>query len=390
MRKITALFLIVFSILLCDICTASEIIITNTNPQIRTGNSMLDFILNQAVTNTVDDVIREAHDSLLRFSHQEELARGFANANTYSSHAGTFQGYQNYSKFAITVGVMAGAQGPTTDFDYYDGLASTKYYDKIRDQIIENGDLYTGVAAGISFINFGYNAKSLIPGLYLNLKFGSLTHKSDNSINNQYVKDNYYRVKSTIIGVGIRYSLVKPDSASSLFKWRGISVGTGVTYHSSDISLQLKLKELSRYFDEDQTVEDITGYVLLDPSILLQLKIKTTTIPFDIVTSAKILNFFNLTLGAGVDVNIGKTNIGIEGTGNVNVDIVNDPNNNVQSITPGVFNIVGGTNGISPKSTRVRFMTGLGFNFGPVKLDIPAMYYIGAGASAGITFGIVI
>ena len=57
--------------------------------------------------------LNDANAELAKYDDQDKLATGFANANMYSTNAATQQGYPNYSLFAITTGVMVGAQAPT-------------------------------------------------------------------------------------------------------------------------------------------------------------------------------------------------------------------------------------------------------------------------------------
>lgn len=69
--------------------------ITGTAPT--TGIGTLDTALQNAFNAALADA--NSNSALSKFSDQTDLARGFANANAYSSHAGTIQGYQNYDLF---------------------------------------------------------------------------------------------------------------------------------------------------------------------------------------------------------------------------------------------------------------------------------------------------
>ncbi|MBN2400916.1 MAG: hypothetical protein JXN64_00810, partial [Spirochaetes bacterium] len=128
-----------------------------------------DAGLNAVLASQFAVIMDEAFDELVKFSNQPDLAKGFANANAYTAQAATHQGYQDYSLFAVTTGIMVAAQLPSSNKDYYDDLD-----EKIKD----DGDLYAGVSAGLSIINFGLNAGFLYPGLYLNAKFGYFSNDS--------------------------------------------------------------------------------------------------------------------------------------------------------------------------------------------------------------------
>jgi len=370
MRKSLALYLIGISLLLFACGPVSAASITGTAPVIHTGNAELDAALSAALGDAFDEAIADANDTLSRYHDQDELARGFGNANAYSSQVATFQGFQNYKRIAITSGVMLGIQVPSTDPDYYDDME-----DKIKD----DGDIFAGVGAAVSFFNVGINAKAIHPGLYLNFKLGSLSVDPTDEAS----------VSTTIVGAGINYTLVKPVSGSFLFKWRGLSLGTGLIYHSSKVTYEVELDTLIEEF-QDNAGYNMEGEVLIDPSINLELKVKTLTIPFDVTTSAQVLWLLNFNLGAGIDFNLGKTDILLTSDGSVTADILNNPGEIEYTVTPGTVSVDGSTKGVSPSFGRLRLMTGVGFNFGPAKIDIPIIYYLNSGASVGITAGIVI
>lgn len=367
-----------WSVLITGICVAglncgfvSAATVTGTSPVVHTGIPELDAALNQAIGAAFDDAIAEANDSLSRYSDQQDLGRGFGNANAYSSQVATLQGFQNYSRVAIASGVMVGLQAPSTNPDYYDDF---------EDHIRKDGDLFAGVGAGVSYLNIGVNAKFIHPGLYLNLKFGSLDLKPTDEA----------RVGNTVIGIGANYSLAKASRGSSLFKWRGLSVGSGITYHNSSLSYELELDELTEDFEANIDGHDVEGEVVVDPSVNLDIEVTTMTFQADITTAAQVLWLLNFTAGAGLDINFGKTDISVASAGSATVDNLNAPGGIVESITDGRIVVDGSTKGISPSFGRFRLMTGVGFNIGPAKIDIPIIYYIKSGASAGVTVGVVL
>ena len=356
--------------MVCQTEGVSAATITGSAPIIFTGNPLVDAALNQEIGVAFDNAIFDANESIAKYSDQRDLARGFGNASVFSSQPATFQGFQNYSKIAVATGVMLGVQAPSFDPDYYDG---------IEDDIEANGDIYAGVGVGVSLLNVGVTANSIRPGLYLNFMFGSVSLDPGDDIN----------ISTTLIGVGVNYTLVKPKSGSFLLKWRGLSVGSGLIYHSSSLTLALELDSFSENFLVNQPGFLISGTIDVDPSLLLELKSKTVTIPLDITTSVQALQLLNFTLGTGIDFNMGKTDIIVTADGDIAVNNINDPGALIQTVTPGLVSVDGSTRGVSPSFGRVRIMSGLGFNFGPVKLDMPFRYYFGSGASFGITAGVV-
>ncbi|MBW8888070.1 MAG: hypothetical protein JF616_09975 [Fibrobacteres bacterium] len=163
--------------------------------------------MNAEVKDAFDKTIDTANAKLSQFQSQKQLAQGMANANAYATNSATLQGFQNYDLFAVSTGFMMGVQGPSLD---------PTVYEHLQDKIAKEGDLYAGFGAGLTEVNVGLNCKFLVPGLYLNAKFGTFKMKvSDFSIDNQ------------VMGIGANYRLLDKRSFAGLVKWRGISLGSG-------------------------------------------------------------------------------------------------------------------------------------------------------------------
>ena len=76
----------------------------------------------------------------------------------------------------------------------------------IGDNITKKGDVYAGVGMGFSFINVGLNCgKFLLPGLYLNAKYGGLSQDLDD-----------FSLDYKVMGVGASYTLLAPKSFIAL------------------------------------------------------------------------------------------------------------------------------------------------------------------------------
>lgn len=352
MKNILRLF---FFIVLISGITLNANAITVTGNAPVTNDPLLNTQLNAAFLILKTNV----SNRLDIYSDMPDLAKGFNNANAYAAQAGTLQGYQNYSLFAVSTGIMLGAQLPG-------GLNTMK---DIGSKIEDEGDLYAGLSAGLSIINVGINAKFLLPGLYLNAKFGVLPT----------IKSGDFKFKSSLVGIGANYAIIEPKSVGiGLVKWRGLYAGAGIIYLSNTVDDKVSLG--------DETVALGGAYssysINSDPSFILGLHIKTVSIPLDITTAVQLLWVLNLTLGAGLDFNFGKTDIIIAQESKVN--LVGYP-----TLQDGKLIIDGSTRGKSPSIVRARITSGLGFNLGPVKLDIPVTYYLTSGFAVGITAGFV-
>lgn len=349
--------------------------ITGTAPQLQVYIAPTWYTIN--VSAAFNTAISNANADLAKYKDQEKLATGFANANAYSTNVATQQGYPNYSLFAITTGVMLGAQAPTTNIDYYTG-------GKIEDDIKADGDLYAGVAGSVA-LNVGINVGFLVPGLYINGKVG----KFDSS----WVYDNDdFSFNTFIIGVGVTYSIFD-EVGTGLARWRGLAVGTGLVYQTTDVAYRVKMDKVSEPFSYDPGSGNITGNVVVDPTFDITLNMYTVSVPVEVTTAVQLLWLLNLNLGAGIDLVSGNSDLVLKAAADATVeDIAVDgtplPENQYQ-VTPGNLKVDGSTLGKKPKWARARVMTGIGFNVGPVKIDVPIIYYLDTGAAVGITAGFI-
>ena len=317
--------------------------------------------------------LNDANAELAKYDDQDKLATGFANANMYSTNAATQQGYPNYSLFAITTGVMVGAQAPTTNVDYYTN-------GKIEDDIENKGDLYAGVA-GSAAINVGINAGMIIPGLYINVKFG----KFDST---WVYDDDDFSFDTMIIGGGITYSLFD-EAGIGLLRWRGLTIGTGLVYQTTDVSYRIELDDERIHFADGST----TGDVVVDPSFDITLDMYTLSVPFEINTAIQLLWLFNINLGVGIDLVSGNADLELQSVSDATVKNIAYNGTPLPEddyiVTPGKVTIDGKTLDKKPSWARARIMTGIGFNFGAVKIDVPIIYYLKSGAAVGVTAGII-
>jgi hypothetical protein len=301
----------------------------------------------------------------------------------------TLQSFQNYSLFAVATGFMVGVQAPST---------SLSYYSKVGDDIQTKGDLYAGLGTSVSFLNVGVNAGFIMPGLYLNAKYGGLS---------QDVGD--FSMDFSVMGIGANYRLLDTKSFVGLVKWRGVSVGTGFYMQSNKLNMKitpdtittqahireavLSSASTTQEADEKKALLDQMGYtdnnpdadVKLSPTFNMGLDVTTFTIPVDVVTSGSIFwGFLSATAGLGFDMNFGSSKIVLEGESNANIS---SDTTKVSFSTAKVK--VDGSSDNGPSFARLRAMTGIGMGLGPVKIDVPLIYYFNSGAAFGVTVAVV-
>lgn len=376
MQKFIIAVITIMALLTTQMAFAATI--TGTAPQLQVNIASTWYTID--VSTEFNTAISNANADLAKYKDQEKLATGFANANAYSTNVATQQGYPNYSLFAITTGVMLGAQAPTTNIDYYTG-------GKIEDDIKADGDLYAGVAGSVA-LNVGINVGFLVPGLYINGKVG----KFDSS----WVYDNDdFSFNTFIIGIGVTYSLFD-EVGTGLARWRGLAVGTGLVYQTTDVAYRVKMDKVYQNFtavNVGPSNEDVSGNVVVDPTFDITLDMYTVSVPCEVTTAVQLLWLLNLNLGAGIDLVSGNSDLVLKAAADATVeDIAVDgtplPENQYQ-VTPGNPKVDGSTLGKKPKWARARIMTGIGFNVGPVKIDVPIIYYLDTGAAVGITAGFI-
>ncbi|MBN2039741.1 MAG: hypothetical protein JW864_06850 [Spirochaetes bacterium] len=386
MKSVAKIFIILA--LFCFTVTPSvyAITVSGSAPTVTVTIDGADATQNAAATLALQTALdaaflaarTEANLELNKYDDQPKLAKGFANANIYAAQAATHQGFQDYSLFAVTTGIMFGVQLPSSD---------PGYYDKIDQKIEDEGDLYAGVGTGLSIANVGINAGFLYPGLYLSAKFGTIKLDGDSFSDDMEGST----MKSTLFAIGANYSWISTKSfLAGLVKWRGVSFGTGFLYNKNEIDVEVDVDPI------DQPISGVSagphtlsGTLTMDPSIILGIHSSTYTIPFDVTTSVRLLWVLNFNLGAGIDFNFGSTDIIIRSDGSVTADIEDNPNVDI-AMDPGTVSIDGSTKDEKPSFVHARITTGIGLNILPVKIDIPVIIYpFDSAVAVGLTAGVV-
>ncbi len=370
--------------------TAPTISFTGTDAS-GTIQPAIDAYMGSAINTNIADLETKANSTLSTYGDQNDLATGFANANAYSAQAATMQGFQGYKTFALMSGLMIGAQMPSLD---------PNVISDIPNQVADDPDLYAGLAPAVSFVNLGLNVGKVV-GIfnkdsgeklqkwYANVKFGTVTYT-------QSMDDGDLDFASTNFGVGVNYQWVNPSKSVwfGLFKWRGVNLGSGLNIQSTSVSFTSKIDPITQPIDDGGS-GDITGNIVVTPNIDLGLDMLTFSIPLEATTSVQLLWLANVNFGLGADLVFGSSDITAKASSDVTVtNLKYDDGSNTAtasdfSVAPGTLTLDAGTDGGRPSLARLRVMTGLGLNFGPVKIDIPIYYYLLSGLAFGVSAGIV-
>jgi hypothetical protein len=259
-----------------------------------------------------------------------------------------------------------------------DGIATSV------DDLQKNGDVSLGIDAQLLNFQLNFNttellsyfgAGPLLDGLDLGLRFG--TYKL-NEIDLSGMGSLGFETFQ--IGVVANYQLVKEVKVLPfLLTWRGVSVGSGVIFQNSKLTFGMKTGTITQDLSGDGAGLNLS----IDPKLVFSMDNFTTTIPLEATTAVQLFGFLNIPLGIGADLAFGKNDVsfGLDTAVAVNGAAA-------AGSTPGHISVSGGGD-MAPHFFNFKVMTGVGFKFGPVIIDVPVTLYLGEalGANVGVTFG---
>ncbi len=349
------LLLLTLSAVLAGTLPSFAVQIGGNAPQVSAGQEAIDAAFNIAL-NQLNGKVANIKN------RPQKMAKAFADAASFSNHAGTQRGYLNYENFALTAGTMAGFQVP--------GLSATEIQ-KLDDNILNSGDSKIGVGWQTWAVQLGINASFITDGLYLGLKFGQASLSLD-------AEDNEMKFKYITLGLTSSYSFIGEHSIG-IIKWRGLAFATGLMYQKSTTDYILDL-------GTQKGTMGGAGAVQIASDLDFETSSTIWTVPVELNTAFRLFWTTNLHLGTGADICWGKTDLALKLNGDVN--IVDSPLEQTKSGTV-YFTDKVGVNGKKPSIIKPKLMAGLGCLIGPVVVDIPFTYYLGNGFDLGFTAGII-
>jgi len=345
---------------------------TVSGTPIQTTDSDVNDWINVQWNNALTTFNDENSSDIARYDEMTKMASSFINANSFSTFAGTLQGYRNYQVFAVSLGFVLAEQFP----NYY---PPDYKFSNIENNIIHEGDGNVALS-GSGGLNLGLNLNRFMPlmpkGLYGDFKMGYARYGINTS--NLGGRIQYYSFENITLGAGANYAIVPPSS-----RWRGISIGSGLIYQKNEIIFDV---EMDPYVSNEFNNFGYTFRYIIKPTTRFKVDVETFTIPLDAVTSFQPVRFLNLTAGAGMDIIYGIASMKLSSVGSMWLE-----GSNVPDYTPGTMYIKNDTKEITELHFYPRIMTGIGVNIFWVKLDIPVIFYIGErpGIVVGLTAGVV-
>jgi hypothetical protein len=314
------------------------------------------------------------------------LARGFANASVFSSDGASQRGYGGYKAFSFTFGFVSAAQLPQFDIlkDFMDSMNSDE--GEIASDLFKKiAKIPFGLDLQILNAKFGINTSFLMKNLYLGFKFS----KFDSNWMN-IIPISGFSFKTMSMGVNASYQLITQKRLpTGLLLWRGLNIGSGFIWQNTNLSITPTLPEdMENVLIPIPVIGDEIS-IPVNGVIHLGFETNNYIVPIEAMTSIRLL-FLNVALGAGVDIAFGSTTIDASGSLKVDKDKVNyelQPKGLTMVEAPSIDINLEGKSG--PSSFNPKIMGAVGFNFGPIIIDIPLTYYFkDNGYSFGVTFGL--
>lgn len=373
----TALVVMVLAALIPGVIRAQDYV-TITPPRVVPGSTgygvLVESALNDALLLATAELEEEIDLQLEPYIGQDMLALGFANAGATAAHVGTQRSFNDYKHFALTVGTGVALSAPSSDPSVIEQAVL---------DIETAGDFYFGMATQPIAAALGINLGRFVNNLYGTVKVGYASIPAG-------MLAEEFSFESLAAGFMLDYQLLETRRLPLGFlRWRGLTVGSGLIFQQNESVFEID-------FPVDPVTQpiDLTPYPSLEatlevePTLTLAAKSSSWSIPLEATTGLRILWFFDINIGAGVDLAFGSSDIGLDITSPVTAT----ENTGFVEFEDGSVAIDAGTAGDGPQFVRPRLTGGVGLNLGPVKLDVPVMYYFdeeGNSAMVAVNLGIV-
>ena len=328
--------------------------------------------LNTAIRNAIrdDDGFQDTlEEAISTYTNLPLFAQGIADSGATSTHIGTQRAFIDYTRFAVVVGTGFSTSIPGSDFSLLEKAVGQ----------LEEGDLYFGAAFQPVVASVGFRPRFISDRLYMNAKLG-YADLSD------IPGAEGFSYNALSVGLLANYRLIESRSLPlGVVRWRGISLGSGVVYQRNELKVDLEfdLEPLEVEFDGIDNPE-----IRLTPVLTAVATSDSVVVPLEVTTGVRLAWLFDLNFGAGIDINFGNSNVSLDIASPV---VLDDPTGELV-VEPGSANVNAGTSGDGPAFVRPRLTGGFGLNLGPVKVDVPLMYYFdqdGNSFMAGVNVGIV-
>ncbi|HRX14887.1 MAG TPA: hypothetical protein P5123_01085 [Spirochaetota bacterium] len=318
------------------------------------------------ITDTINEQMSEIaedinEDSIIMLSgKQNNLAQA-----THNAAGGLFLNGSLFSAMdsrlgSVSIGFAAGAENPFV-------------LEEFPNNIRQGYDKKSSFAVSAFTVDCNVNADNLpfikIKGIVFNTKIGYF--KADSLITD-------VKFDSFLFGVGARYKLFEIPVQNPFFQLRSLTAGTGIYYSSATLSFFSDTLEKEITADNGITTESSTD-------VSFQMDTYNVVTPIDLVTTANAFHFLNIIAGFGVDLNLGSSTLNADA--DIKTSSFDDQGNPITSDNPAKLNLTDSKTDDHGSYLRYKMIFGLGFEFGPGRIEIPAVFYPGNGWAASISIG---
>lgn len=291
------------------------------------------------------DALQDAEDqanSELPPVDEDTYAEGISNSNVMTYKGMGTDYADNFSLFTIKASGGAGVQSDGLDF--------------------EDTDKLEGIAAG-GTVTIGLNLDLLpvdkigaIEFKKLDLFFNFMSYSLDQELDS-------FNFKGDISAMGFfaRYRLIDPVDIvpGYMLEWGGLHLHTGLQRSSMNLNL-------SQNFKGQETSGSYT--VNYDADAVFDIDSSVTSIPVELSTYLRAAYVFTLYGGAGFDMNMGNTDVTLDGDGDLTEDGSGAKVGDV---------VADGEGSGSPVATNFRAFAGLQFNVPFVRVYAQANKMLG-------------
>lgn len=366
-------------------------------------DTLIAIVAEQAKSQILTEDIKAQLDTALTLvNFSINTLKGFAQSTALTSNAGNMFGYQGYKLLTVSVGMFGALAVPESLDTANDTISLMNNLTNDQDPIEELQDLFEekNISAGITgqglVMSVGLNLNWLVERLYLGVVFGStgISISKDDGLDALVMDSSVYNTSiddlgldaldeipsfeinmgSSIYGIRANYQFLKGFGIPILFRWNGLSLGTGFIITTMNIDAKM----------------DLSTMLDLDPeSFGIEFGIDSTTftIPLEVSTGVQLLSIATITAGAGVDLQFGSSNTYMK-LNTANEDsfaskVVNETINSV--VRDNGLNFPLDSEG-TLELINPRINAGIGIGLGPVVFDFSAYYYLRTGVAFGANF----
>lgn len=320
----------------------------------------LTDIINEQMHKIAEDI---NDDSIIKLSgNQNNLAQA-----THSAAGGLFLNGSLFSAMdsrlgSVSIGFAAGAENPFV-------------LDEFPNNIRQGNDKNSSFAVNAFTVDCNVNADNIpfikIKGIVLNTKIGYF--KADSLITD-------VAFDSFLFGLGARYKLFEIPVQNPLFQIRSLTAGTGIYYSNATL-----------FFTSDPLEKEISSDGVRTESktdVYFEMDTYNVVTPIDLVTTARAFSFLNIIAGFGIDLNMGSSTINADA--DIKTSSFDDQNNQIVSNNPAKLHLTDSKTEDHGSYLRYKMIFGLGLEFGPGRIEMPAVFYPGNGWAASIAIGVSI